>query len=52
MSSGFGTKGGRGRCYPFFQEMMACAVQSDAAKEDCKFQIADYNECLTHRKEV
>ncbi|KAI8831575.1 hypothetical protein BC829DRAFT_366154, partial [Chytridium lagenaria] len=48
---GFGTNGGRGRCFPFFQEFSKCYVQADSPKE-CKLQYEDYQECLYHRKEV
>ncbi|KAL2915721.1 hypothetical protein HK105_204667 [Polyrhizophydium stewartii] len=51
MSSGFGTNGGRGRCYPFWQEFMRCHVQADSAKE-CVLLFEDYQECLYHRKEL
>ncbi|KAJ3106822.1 hypothetical protein HDU97_005534 [Phlyctochytrium planicorne] len=49
--SGFGTNGGRGRCFPFFQEFSKCYVQADSPKE-CLLKYEDYQECLYHRKEV
>ncbi|KAI8586799.1 hypothetical protein BDZ88DRAFT_399429 [Geranomyces variabilis] len=52
MSSGFGLNGGRGRCFPFWQDFAKCYVQTDAPKEDCRLQFEDYQECLYHRKEV
>jgi NADH dehydrogenase (ubiquinone) Fe-S protein 5 len=51
MSSGFGTNGGRGRCFPFWQEFAKCHVQSDTL-EECKNAFEDYQECLFHKKEV
>ncbi|KAI8929158.1 hypothetical protein BC831DRAFT_396686 [Entophlyctis helioformis] len=51
MSSGFGTNGGRGRCFPFWQEFTRCHVQADAASQ-CSTLLEDYQECLYHRKEV
>ena len=51
MSSGFGTNGGRGRCFPFWQEFARCYVQTDELKQ-CNQQFEDYQECLHHRKEV
>ncbi|KAJ3274360.1 hypothetical protein HDU76_010718, partial [Blyttiomyces sp. JEL0837] len=47
----FGTNGGRGRCFPFFQEFAKCYVQADATKE-CLLQFEDYQECLHHKKEL
>ncbi|TPX56521.1 hypothetical protein PhCBS80983_g04475 [Powellomyces hirtus] len=52
MSSGFGMNGGRGRCFPFWQEFTKCYVQTDAPKQECKLQFEDYQECLYHRKEL
>ncbi|KAJ3119960.1 hypothetical protein HK098_004995 [Nowakowskiella sp. JEL0407] len=51
MSSGFGTNGGRGRCFPFWQEFAKCYVSVDDPIE-CKNQYEDYNECLYHKKEL
>lgn len=51
MSSGFGLKGGRGRCFPFWQEFAKCYASADHP-EDCRLQYDDYQECLFHRKEV
>ncbi|KAJ3040649.1 hypothetical protein HDV00_010674 [Rhizophlyctis rosea] len=52
MSSGFGTNGGRGRCFPFWQEFAKCAVQTEDFKNVCIAQFEDYRECLYHRKEL
>ncbi|TPX67757.1 hypothetical protein SpCBS45565_g03541 [Spizellomyces sp. 'palustris'] len=52
MSSGFGLNGGRGRCFPFWQEFAKCYVQSDSPRKECTNQFEDYQECLYHRKEL
>ncbi|KAI8621624.1 hypothetical protein BC830DRAFT_1058040, partial [Chytriomyces sp. MP71] len=49
--TGFGTNGGRGRCFSFFQDYAACFAQADSPKQ-CLLQYEDYQECLYHRKEV
>ncbi|KXS14186.1 hypothetical protein M427DRAFT_99842 [Gonapodya prolifera JEL478] len=51
MSSGFGLRGGRGRCFPHWQEFTKCYGSADHP-DDCKLQFEDYQECLFHRKEV
>ncbi|KAJ3075515.1 hypothetical protein HDU98_007888 [Podochytrium sp. JEL0797] len=51
MASGFGTSGGRGRCFSFFQDYAACFAQADSPKQ-CLLQYEDYQECLYHRKEI
>ncbi|KAJ3397155.1 hypothetical protein HDU92_000460 [Lobulomyces angularis] len=51
MSSGFGTNGGRGRCFPFFQDFAKCYVQANHPKQ-CILQYEDYQECLFHKKEI
>ncbi|KAJ9664018.1 hypothetical protein H2198_000521 [Neophaeococcomyces mojaviensis] len=56
MASGYGVGGGVGRCYPYWQEYMACYVMT---KEDkvlreqgtCLPRLEDYYECLHHKKE-
>ncbi|KAJ3092170.1 hypothetical protein HK102_010131 [Quaeritorhiza haematococci] len=50
MASGFGTNGGRNRCFPFFQDFAKCYVQADHP-EECRLQFEDYQECLFHTKE-
>lgn len=51
MASGFGINGGRGRCYPFWQEVLKCwAGATDS--EQCRLPFEDYRECLYHRKEI
>ncbi|KAF2721178.1 hypothetical protein K431DRAFT_312685 [Polychaeton citri CBS 116435] len=56
MSSGYGLNGGPSRCFPFWQEVLACYVvntssQDDTGKAKCKPVLEDYYECLHHRKE-
>ncbi|KAJ3058998.1 hypothetical protein HDU79_006947 [Rhizoclosmatium sp. JEL0117] len=51
MASGFGTSGGRGRCFSFFQDYAGCFANADSPKE-CIKQYEDYQECLYHRKEI
>lgn len=48
---------GIGRCFPFWQEVMACYVMNTSAedisgKKKCSPVLEDYYECLHHRKEV
>ncbi|KAF2834477.1 hypothetical protein M501DRAFT_1001102 [Patellaria atrata CBS 101060] len=57
MSSGFGLNGGPGRCFPFWQEVLACYVTNTSAedtsgKSKCAPALEDYYECLHHRKEA
>jgi NADH dehydrogenase (ubiquinone) Fe-S protein 5 len=51
MSSGFGTNGGRGRCFEFWQDLAKCHV-SASDKSSCLNYYKDYQECLYHKKEV
>ena len=51
MSSGFGTNGGRGRCFPFWQDFAKCYIQTQEPR-DCALAFEDYRECMYHRKEV
>ncbi|KAI4735864.1 hypothetical protein E4T50_13628 [Aureobasidium sp. EXF-12298] len=56
MSSGYGLTGGPGRCFPFWQEMLACYVvntnsEDGSGKKKCAPMLEDYYECLHHRKE-
>ena len=51
MSSGFGINGGKGRCFPFWQEFAKCHMQADTP-EECALPLEDYKECLFHKKEV
>ena len=50
MSSGFGARGRTGRCYPFWQDFVACMSTADSPKE-CYALREDYSECLHHKKE-
>ncbi|KAL1902704.1 hypothetical protein Sste5346_001147 [Sporothrix stenoceras] len=57
MASGFGLNGGPGRCFPFWQEMLACYVvnssgEDEAGKKKCAPLLEDYYECLHHKKEA
>ena len=50
MSSGYGLKGGTGRCFDFWNDFSACMSKVDDVAE-CKDLRDDYFECLYHRKE-
>ncbi|KAJ6258361.1 hypothetical protein Dda_6401 [Drechslerella dactyloides] len=57
MASGYGNHGGITRCFPFWQDVMACYVlnttqESDAGKIKCRGYREDYYECLHHTKEI
>jgi NADH dehydrogenase (ubiquinone) Fe-S protein 5 len=48
---------GVGRCFPFWQEVLACYVvnasaEDNAGKKKCSPVLEDYYECLHHKKEV
>lgn len=48
---------GPGRCFPFWQEVLACYVvntnsEDDSGKKKCVPVLEDYYECLHHKKEV
>ncbi|GME23988.1 hypothetical protein GTA08_BOTSDO13892 [Neofusicoccum parvum] len=56
MASGFGLNGGPSRCFPFWQEVLACYVTNTnaddkASKSQCLAPLDDYYECLHHKKE-
>ncbi|RKF82814.1 hypothetical protein GcC1_010004 [Golovinomyces cichoracearum] len=56
MSSGYGLNGGVSRCFPFWQDVLACYVvntteEDDLGKKKCSPALEDYYECLHHRKE-
>ncbi|KAF4310507.1 hypothetical protein GTA08_BOTSDO13892 [Botryosphaeria dothidea] len=56
MASGFGLNGGPSRCFPFWQEVLACYVTNSnadntAGKAKCLATLDDYYECLHHKKE-
>ncbi|KAI9737464.1 MAG: hypothetical protein M1834_009619 [Cirrosporium novae-zelandiae] len=57
MSSGYGLTGGPSRCFPFWQELLACYVvntntDDDSGKKKCTGALEDYYECLHHKKEA
>jgi NADH dehydrogenase (ubiquinone) Fe-S protein 5 len=48
---------GPSRCFPFWQEVLACYVvntnsDDDSGKRKCVPVLEDYYECLHHKKEV
>ncbi|KAJ1021480.1 hypothetical protein NDA13_005520 [Ustilago tritici] len=51
MASGFSFKGGRPRCFAFWQEFQKCYVQAETPS-DCIVAKEDYLECLHHTKEI
>ncbi|KAI2608479.1 uncharacterized protein GGS25DRAFT_490481 [Hypoxylon fragiforme] len=57
MASGYGLQGGQSRCFPFWQEVLACYVvntsaEDDSGKKKCSPVLEDYYECLHHKKEA
>jgi len=57
MASGYGLAGGPSRCFPFWQEVLACYVSNtspsdDSGKAKCAPALEDYYECLHHKKEA
>ena len=50
MSSGFGARGGVGRCYPFWTDFTTCMSRAETPSV-CKEKREDYIECLHHKKE-
>ncbi|KAF2229807.1 hypothetical protein EV356DRAFT_536912 [Viridothelium virens] len=57
MASGYGLNGGPSRCFPFWQEVLACYVvntttEDDSGKKKCAPVLEDYYECLHHKKEA
>ncbi|KAK7203087.1 hypothetical protein BZA70DRAFT_81344 [Myxozyma melibiosi] len=54
MSSGFGMKGGVGRCYNNFTDLIQCYKDTRAgliAGTECSLPRGDYMECIHHTKE-
>jgi len=52
MSSGYGLRGGIGRCYPFFADYKECLkTETKRDGSTCMPQREDYFECLHHKKE-
>lgn len=57
MASGYGLAGGPSRCFPFWQELLACyVVNTDtddmSGGKKCLPALEDYYECLHHKKEA
>ncbi|KUI56780.1 NADH dehydrogenase [ubiquinone] iron-sulfur protein 5-B [Cytospora mali] len=57
MASGYGLNGGPSRCFPFWQELLACYVvntnsEDDSNKKKCVPVLEDYYECMHHKKEA
>ncbi|KAI1391294.1 uncharacterized protein F4822DRAFT_396248 [Hypoxylon trugodes] len=57
MASGYGLHGGPSRCFPFWQDVLACYVvntsgEDDSGKKKCAPVLEDYYECLHHKKEA
>ncbi|CAN8095541.1 unnamed protein product [Discula destructiva] len=57
MASGYGNNGGPGRCFPFWQEVLACYIvntesEDQSGKKKCVPVLEDYYECLHHKKEA
>eukprot|EP00898_Chlorokybus_atmophyticus_P008301 jgi/Chlat1/8472/Chrsp80S07864 len=50
MASGFGVKGGKGRCYGLWMEFSGCMASCETPGQ-CRDLREDYLECLHHRKE-
>jgi hypothetical protein len=51
------SRSGPSRCFPFWQELLACYVvntssEDDSGKKKCAPALEDYYECLHHKKEV
>lgn len=51
MASGYGIRGGVGRCYEIFNDYSDCIRNKDNAFQ-CVAFAEDYKECLHHKKEV
>jgi NADH dehydrogenase (ubiquinone) Fe-S protein 5 len=52
MASGFALKGGRPRCFAFWQDVQECFLTADNPVQECVPYKDDYLECLHHPKEV
>lgn len=50
MASGFGTRGGPGRCHSFWVDFSQCMSHADDPTL-CRLKRDDYFECLHHKKE-
>ena len=53
MVTGYGARGGRGRCFFLWQDFMKCISQAGKVSLDvCHAEREDYLECLHHNKLV
>ena len=53
MVTGYGTKGGRGRCFTLWRDLLACAESHGTyGRHVCGKEREDYIECLHHTKLV
>mmetsp|Transcript_14342 Transcript_14342/g.17713 ORF Transcript_14342/g.17713 Transcript_14342/m.17713 type:complete len:83 (+) Transcript_14342:154-402(+) len=50
MASGFGNRGGPGRCHSFYVDFSQCMIHTENPR-DCSLLRDDYFECLHHKKE-
>lgn len=51
MVTGYGFRGGRGRCYTLWMDFMACAERHRSYGANvCQAEREDYIECLHHTK--
>lgn len=51
MVTGYGVKGGRGRCYTLWADYMACLASHDSnSLKVCTNEREDYMECIHHVK--
>ncbi|KII87787.1 hypothetical protein PLICRDRAFT_42283 [Plicaturopsis crispa FD-325 SS-3] len=51
MASGYGYKGGRSRCFAYWQEFSKCYAETDSPSA-CRLQADDYLECLHHPQDI
>mmetsp|Transcript_23814 Transcript_23814/g.75936 ORF Transcript_23814/g.75936 Transcript_23814/m.75936 type:complete len:88 (-) Transcript_23814:188-451(-) len=51
MASGWGLRGGPGRCHSFYLDFAQCLEGSEDPVSDCLSLREDYFECLHHKKE-
>mmetsp|Transcript_7506 Transcript_7506/g.7944 ORF Transcript_7506/g.7944 Transcript_7506/m.7944 type:complete len:83 (+) Transcript_7506:84-332(+) len=51
MASGFGLRGGPGRCFEHYQDIARCMEKAEDIKIECGPVYGDYIECLHGAKE-
>jgi len=51
MTSGFGIRGGLGRCYHFWADFKECKAEHERLPGTCYAEREDYFECLHSKKE-